>query len=179
MRLRKAMQRGLAIVEMAVVLPVILVLMVVALDFALALQAQNIIVNVSREGANIAARSTTYTPDQIMDALALTANPLQLQQRGMIYVTRVAGTANSGPVVLEQYRWTNGGLGAASQTWSGCGGWSSQGECLTTGSRPTVSGLPLALNDGEAAYAVEVFYEHETLTFVLDPTLNLYHRVFL
>ena len=69
-----------------------------------------------------------------MNALAASTPPLDMNKRGMIYITKIMGyTAKSGlrNIVLEQYRWDAGakvsGYLPASQVWQ-CGSWSN-GTC--------------------------------------------------
>ena len=170
--------KGVVVVEMVLVLPVLLMLMVAVIDLSRAIQANNILVNISREGANIASRSGE-TPQDVMSALSLTSDPLDLEADGMMYVTVVTGQEDAPPVVIEQYRWTDGGLPVASRTWAGCGVWGGDGECLSTDVRPPLGGFPIDLADGETVYSVEVFYEYSSISYVLGDTLPLYSNVYL
>ena len=64
----------------------------------------------SREGANLASRSTT-TPQYIMNALASTAQPLNMSSNGMIYITQVSGTTDGKIGLLH----STGGIGGIKQ----------------------------------------------------------------
>lgn len=185
--------RGIAAVEFAIVLPLLAVLLFMVVDLSRAIQAKIILLNISREGANLASRSTSDlsgSSQSIMNALAASTPPLDMNKRGMIYITKIMGyTAKSGlrNIVLEQYRWDAGakvsGYLPASQVWR-CGSWSN-GTCTNIAkadSAPTVSLMSGQLSDGELIYAVETFYNFDMLfgtlkignstTPILGPDLN-------
>ena len=191
--LRRA-ARGIAAVEFAIVLPLLAVLLFMVVDLSRAIQAKIILLNISREGANLASRSTTDlsgSGQTIMNALAASTPPLDMNKRGMIYITKIMGyTAKSGlrNIVLEQYRWDAGakasGYLPASQVWKQCGSWSN-GTCTNIAkadSAPAVSLMSGQLSDGELIYAVETFYNFDMLfgtlkignstTPILGPDLN-------
>ena len=79
---------GQSMVEIALVLPLLVLMALGIYDFSRAIQANNIIVNMSREGANLASR-TTRDPQDIMNALAFTVRlQLAIDTDGMMYVTK-------------------------------------------------------------------------------------------
>lgn len=191
--------RGIAAIEFGILLPVFVFLTLPLIDFARAIQANLILVNLTREGASLASRSP-QTPQTIMNALAQTTPPLQMSQRGMIYVTKVMGNAEncnkSGTnctvrnIVLEQYRWAGGwGMGGSapgSRIWGNCGGWRNDGTCSGLPSpgtsSPTASVMTGKLRDGQVVWAVETYYNFNmffqglTMGVLQMPTLgpNLY-----
>ena len=171
--------RGIAAVEFAIVLPLLALLLFMVVDLSRAIQAKIILLNISREGANLASRSTTDlngSSQTIMNALAASTPPLDMNKRGMIYITKIMGyTAKSGlrNIVLEQYRWDAGakvsGYLPASQVWQ-CGSWSN-GKCTNIAqadSAPAVSLMSGQLSDGELIYAVETFYNFDMLFGTLN-----------
>ena len=171
--------RGIAAVEFAIVLPLLALLLFMVVDLSRAIQAKIILLNISREGANLASRSTTDlngSSQTIMDALAASTPPLDMNKRGMIYITKIMGyTAKSGlrNIVLEQYRWDAGakvsGYLPASQVWR-CGSWSN-GTCTNIAkadNAPAVSLMSGQLADGELIYAVETFYHFDMLFGTLN-----------
>ena len=187
--------RGIAAVEFAIVLPLLAVLLFMVVDLSRAIQAKIILLNISREGANLASRSTTDlsgSGQSIMDALAASTPPLDMNKRGMIYITKIMGYASSPTasvrnIVLEQYRWDAGakasGYLPASQVWR-CGSWSN-GTCTGIGKNdkaPVLTLMSGQLADGELIYAVETFYNFDMLfgtlkignstTPILGPDLN-------
>ncbi len=169
-------QRGVAAVELALLLPMLVILALCALDGARALQANIIITNIGREGANLAARGGTDLEDGSQDiiyAVMASAPPLNVNQQGMMYITRVMGVGTTRSVVLDQYRWDDAArnLGARRSTYQpssrihACSAWNSAGKCtsISTTSRPTAAVLTGKLDDGEIVYVVETFYKFDML----------------
>lgn len=155
----RARQRGIALVEFALIAPVLILLMLGIFDYSRAIQANNILINMSREAGNLVAR-TTANPQYIMTAVADTADPLDMAAQGSLVITRLSGRADGRADVVEQYRWT-GGTNKQSRIWSGCGTWVS-GACTLPSPRPAVT-LPVVLSTGEMVYAVESYYRYDAL----------------
>lgn len=175
-------QQGVAAVELAILLPLLVFLILAVIDFARGLQANSILINLSRESANLAARSKLQLTDNsqaIMRAVAESAPPLDMNRRGMLYITKLMGYKDSSgaitTVVLEQYRWDDSvnnlgyrvsGYAPASKLWT-CSNWdSSTGECtgIATGvNAPRVSLMTGVLFEGEIIYAAESFYKFNVL----------------
>jgi hypothetical protein len=184
---------GAALVELAIILPVLLLLTFGVFEFGRAIQAKNIITGMSREGANLAAR-TQETPQTIMDAIASTADPLDMGANGMIFITEVMGvddgTGTVNPIVQDQDRYVNGGYTTAtSRVWGGCGSWT-DGKCTVSGNpvadlegdgAGTYSGMENpedgGIKAGETVYAVEVFYNYiPIIRYVMDNNIQIYSR---
>ncbi|MFC5475284.1 TadE/TadG family type IV pilus assembly protein [Paraherbaspirillum soli] len=171
-RLRPACA-GIAAIEFALILPLLLLLALPIVDLARAIQANMILINISREGANIASRSAqldSVSSQNVMNALAATTPPLDMSKQGMVYITKVMGHLQAGVVrnvILEQYRWTgNPGYAPASTVWT-CASWANDGSCSgipanpdNAGTANTMTGL---LADGDVVYAVEAFYNFNTM----------------
>jgi hypothetical protein len=171
-------QRGIAAVELALILPMLLLLMFCMIDAARALQANIIMVNIGREGANLVARGSTplETGSQdIIRALMASAPPLDVNRRGMVYITRVMGVMAGGvprSVVLDQYRWedTARGLGysfskykPASKVYA-CTSWDTEAcNSIRSTARPYTGIMDGQLDDGEVVYVVETFYNFDML----------------
>lgn len=176
--MRPRRQHGLAAVELALLLPMLLTLLFGMVDAARALQANLIMINIGREGANLVARGATQleTGNQdIIYALMASAPPLNVNQQGMVYITRVMGVVANGvstSVVLDQYRWDDAvrGLGYRSSGYLpgsrvyGCAAWNA-GACsgINSGARPAVPTMSGKLDDGEVVYVVETFYRYDML----------------
>lgn len=174
-----ARQRGIAAVEFALLLPLLLFLLFGVIDGARALQANIIIVNLSREGANLVSRGNTQLETNSQDiiyALMASAPPLNVNQRGMMYITRVMGvktsTGGTRSVVLDQYRWDDParGLGYSTSRYAPasrvyqCAGWTGpQCSAISTASRPSVNIMSGQLDDGEVVHVVETFYKYDML----------------
>jgi Flp pilus assembly protein TadG len=178
----KRRARGVAAVEFALVLPFLLFLIFAVTDFARGLQANMVMINLSREAANLAARSKLQLTDNsqaIMRAVAESAPPLDMNANGMLYITKLMGYKDSSgaitTVVLEQYRWDdsvnklgfrNSAYAPASKLWS-CANWSSTtGACLnipTGNNAPRITLMTGNLFEGEIIYAAESFYRFNIL----------------
>ena len=174
--------RGIAAIEFAIVLPLLALLLFMLADLSRAIQAKTILLNISREGANLSARATTDlngSSQGIMNALAATTPPLDMPARGMIYITKIMGYA-AGPhgsvrnIVLEQYRWNagvqHGAYQPPSQVWQ-CASWNADGACAHIGKSDAAPGVDLMqgqLADGELVYAVETFYHFDMLFGAID-----------
>lgn len=175
---RRARQRGLAAVELALLLPILCLLLFGVIDFFRALQANIIMTNIGREGANLVSRGSTGVEtgsQDIIYALMATAPPLNVNQQGMIYITRVMGVAGSSgttSVVTDQYRWDDtvrklgvnkSGYVPVSRVYNGCTGWSN-GACTSIGSpKPAVATMSGKLRDGEVITVVETFYKYDMM----------------
>jgi Flp pilus assembly protein TadG len=90
---------GQGVVEFALVLPVLVMLALGIFDYSRMIQASNIISNMSREGASLASR-TSIAPQEIMNAIASTAQPLSMGTNGAMYITQVT-QVNGVPTVQE------------------------------------------------------------------------------
>lgn len=144
---------GQAMIELALILPFLALLVLGVCDFSRAIHAKNVIINMSREGANLASRSSLAKQD-IMDALACTAQPLDMQGMGMMYITTVQGVKNGknvDPIIQSQEGWQNKSV---PQSLIG----------TPVGSNPVAKNLgTLSLKDGDTIYVVEVFYDYRSL----------------
>src|SRR5476649_377671 len=90
---RRRRSDGLAAVELALLLPVMLLLLTGLIDLARGLQADLVLINLSRESANNTARNNSTTMQNAMSAVSASAPPLDMNDRGMIYITEVMGVA--------------------------------------------------------------------------------------
>lgn len=179
--LHRQRSRGIAAVEFALLLPILLLLFIALIDVARALQANMIIINLGREGANLASRGKLQLSENaqaIIGQVAASAPPLDMNKLGMIYITRIMGSTANGvtrSIVLEQYRWDDSvnnrgyrvsGYAPVSKIWT-CGSWASTpaGSCVVPSgnSAPAVSMMSGQLLDGEVIYVVEVFYKFNML----------------
>jgi Flp pilus assembly protein TadG len=172
-------QRGIAAVELALLLPMLCLLLFGVMDAFRALQANIIMTNIGREGANLVSRGGTGVEtgsQDIIYALMASAPPLNVNLQGMVYITRVMGVAGSSgttSVVMDQYRWDDtvrklgvnrSGYAPASRVYAGCSGWSN-GACTTiaSNSRPAVATMSGKLRDGEVVVVVETFYKYDMM----------------
>ena len=176
---------GQAILEFVMVATLLMAMSYPVFDYFRAIQTYLILVNVSREGANLAARTIYTSPQDIMNALAATAPPLVMRDDGMVYITKVMGQRKNSSlvnnVVLEQYRWQQGwshsSYAPPTTIWN-CGAngthWAGDGSCssIPSNNRP-LANLQIALADGEVVYAVDVFYRMPSLFGFGSDLMNL------
>ncbi|MCL4745311.1 MAG: pilus assembly protein [Burkholderiaceae bacterium] len=172
-------QRGVSLVELALILPVLLIMVFGVIDFGRALHFNNILVNISREGANLASRYGDISVQEIIVALENTAEPLDMASDGMIYVTRVRGRSSDGRGVVEaQFRATVGNTSLPSRTWT-CPSWGGGGVCNVPATPPVVT-FDVALTDRDTIYVVEAIYDYTVLIgYVMKTAPQLYARTIL
>jgi len=141
-------------------------------DLSRAIQFDNVLIHLSREGANLASR-TTRAPNEIISVLSTTAQPLDLNQNGMIYITKVVGLANGRAAIEEQYRSLQGQSSLQSLLYS-CPAWQADGSCQVPGVLPTVQ-LAAPLLEGESVSIVEARYDYPLFTqYLFDAGPDLY-----
>jgi Flp pilus assembly protein TadG len=179
-------QRGAALLEFALVLPALLLLAFGTYDLSRAIDTEMILVNISREGADLMSRSADSASyaQLVMNALGDTAKPNYQESPGssgwksagtfennsQILITRIKGVASGSKVnatITEQYHWLRGSIAPTSQIWN-CGNhWNADGSCTIPSPAPVVIlgnlGSGDVLNDGDTFYAVEVFYDYSAL----------------
>ncbi len=174
MNCRRSLEHGLALVELALILPLLLLLVLGVIDFSRAIQFNNILINLSREGANLSAR-TTEQPENIFRALIDTATPFDMNADGMMYITKLVGRKDGRANVEEQHRPATGGKQSlSSRVWK-CSSWAG-GKCNVPNTRPVFT-LPndIQLTEGETVYAVEALYDYTLLTrYVISDDPKLY-----
>lgn len=170
-------ERGSSTIELALILPLLLFLIFVAVDFSRAIQMNNILVNLTREGADQLSRSnvTPQFAQYVMNALGDTAMPSYqdagqtgtfFEQNSAIVVTQIQGKLNAkGTVdatVTEQYKWLRGAMAPASELWNCGNNWKTDGSCTMPGTLPVIT-LSVPLNNGDIIYAVEALHTHDSL----------------
>ena len=146
-RTRTNSTSGQACIEMAIALLVLIPMLLGVYDFAI--RASNSISNMSREGANMASRLPDRRQD-IMNALAVTAQPLDMKANGMIYITQLQGDK-----IVSQVGWQSGDLNGVIS--------SRIGTPTAAEPTPVAHGVNAALGPTQTAYVVEVFYNYHSL----------------
>lgn len=178
-RQSKNKQTGLAAIEMIFVTPLLLLMLGGVFEITHYLQANSIVVGIGREGANLVARTSVNSPDEIMTLVAKTSGDIDLQRDGSIYITLVTGQEGKNPYVNEQYKWSKSGLTHGSATWSSCSGWSNN-TCALPSPKPTLNDFPLTLDPNESVYVVEIHYRYSPLTsFVYDTSFIISDTTYL
>lgn len=174
---------GQSVVELALIMPLLLVLTLGVADLGRALLFNNILINMSREGANLASR-TAQSPTFIIDTLNQTAAPLDMATHGMGILSRVkavdGGSGTVITVVVQQVRAVSGKTSLTSKLWV-CPSWAISGACnLPAADTSRAVTLPFTLALGFEVNVMETLYDYVPLTnFVLHTTQELYARTLL
>ena len=170
-RTHRPSQFGVAAIEFLLCLPLLLLLAFPVVDLARILQADIILTNISREGANLAVR-TQRSEQAIMESLAATALPLNMRNYGAIHITKILAHRAQGTtrnVVIAQHRWVNGAYVPRNGVWT-CGAsgsyWDGNGNCAglpPAAAAPEINVMRGRLQDGDVIYLVEAFYKFPLL----------------
>jgi len=178
--LKKTSINGFASVEMTLVLPVLLLIALAIYELTEMIQANNIIVSISREGANLISRTSTQSAQDVMTIVASTSNPLNLSDNGIIYISQIVGVENSDPYINKQFRWDGYGYDVNSRVWANCSLWNVEGECQLPSTKPSLSSFPLQLDDGESVYVVEVLYRYTpAFSYFFDKVYSIEESTYL
>jgi hypothetical protein len=110
-----AASRGAAIVEFALVLPILLFLVMAVIDIGHLIETRMILTNVSREGGSIGSRQTPIDVS-LTDMLVASGRPVDLGGAdGKVVVSRIAaGTSAGSPNPTVEVQYERGGLGVNS-----------------------------------------------------------------
>jgi len=182
----KTVFNGQSLIELALLLPLLLMLVFGVIDYARAIQFNNILVAMSREGANLASR-TSALPQDIIRALNNTAEPLVMSSRGRVFITKIVGRkvvatcvdappvyCTTFPKVESQTRAVVGAAALVSKVWACAAGWSGSGTCNSVPANATAV-IPMTLSDGEEVYAVEALYDYNVIVnYVMQGGPKLY-----
>ena len=148
-------ESGQAFVEFAFVAFILLALLFGLIDFGRAIYEHEVLVNLSREGANLAARGTGSTQTEILSnaaaAVIVSANPLNLNTKGLVIVTAVTNNGSGGLFISRQL--SQGGITATSKVGTGVG---------KPATLPATN--PQIPQSGQTLYATEVFYTYAPIT---------------
>lgn len=182
----KAVSRGQSLIELAILLPLLLMLVFGVIDYARAIQFNNILVAMSREGANLSSR-TSALPQDIIRGLNVTADPLVMNTRGRIFITHIIGKkvvpacvdapptfCTTYPSVISQTRAVSGSASLTSKVWACGAGWNGSGTCTFVPANASAT-IPMTLSDGEEVFAVETIYDYNVIVnYVMQTGPKLY-----
>ena len=142
-------ERGQALVEFTFVGMMMCVLMFGLIDASRALLVRQVMVNVSREGANLVSRGTL--PADAVTAVTQSAAPLDITKFGLVIVT-IVGHDSSGNLIATDQQ-IGGGLSG------------SQSRVAPQGVGGSVN-LPVAdlIPDGQSIAVAEVYYQYTPVT---------------
>jgi Flp pilus assembly protein TadG len=151
-------ERGLALVELAICLPVLLVLVFGLIDFSQIIYDDEQITGLSRQGSDLASRGTSLT--STVSALVVQGAPLNIGTNGRIILTEVAYNSSNIPQIVAQAE-SPAGISVSSAVGSGVG---------NSANMPPSSSTVLAA--GQTLYITEVFYSYSPIT----PVGGLLHK---
>jgi hypothetical protein len=170
---RIASDRGQGLVEMAILLPVVMMVALGVVDVSYALLDQHIVSKVSREGANLISRDVTlFDAGNVLKKMQIRPVDIDTNTRVIFSVLRKgsnSGTPNYDRVILYQ-RYAVGAISASStlQTSGGSFGPSPDFQAINSDADTGLRILSLPANldvaRGSLLYVAEVFTNHELLT---------------
>ena len=168
----KKHQRGQSLVEMALVMPLLILIVFGVVEVSYALFDQHIVTRLTREGSNLISRSTTLG-DAMTALRTMDSAPVDLDNGSRIIFSVVrnvptVGAANYNLAILSQ-RHSYGSLSAAStiQT-QGSASFGPGPEYAAVNqdnnTNLRVTNLPVTLSLGTSLYITEIYTTHPTLT---------------
>lgn len=154
-------ERGTALVELAISLPLLLVLVFGLIDFSQMIFDEQVMSGISRQGSNLASRGAIVNPNPTTDPLGLQTivtalvtqgSSLNIGTNGRIIVTAVSDDTKGVPQIVDQQESTTG-ISVTSSIGSG------------NGNPATVSsGAVTVLSTGHTLFITEVFYSYQPMT---------------
>jgi hypothetical protein len=154
-------KKGIAALELALILPILLVLVFGIIDFGRLIRARLIITNVSREGGSMVSRSFK-SGDDLLTMLQSSGAPLDLNGSGKIYVSRIkAGTSRSSPNPLIDPQVLKGNLSVSSQIRTNV---TNLGLSAALYQHLIFEGSPQNTSDIAEVWVVEVYYKYKPIT---------------
>ncbi len=149
-------ERGAALVELAICVPLLLIMVFGLIDFSQMIFDNQRMSGLSRQGSDLASRgrslADTGTEIGVVTALGVQGASMNIGTQGRIFVTEVAGTSTSPQIVAQQESST--GIAATSVTAS----WVSNPTKYLPTNAATV------LNAGQTLYVTEIFYSYSPMT---------------
>ena len=156
-------KKGIAALELALILPILLILVFGIIDFGRLIQARLIITNVSREGGSLASRGFK-SGDDLLTMLQASGTPLDLNGSGKIYVSRIGhGTSlrNPNPYIDPSSSVSKGNLGVSSQIRTNV---TNLGLSAAIYNHLIFEGPPQNTSDIAEVWVVEVYYKYKPIT---------------
>jgi hypothetical protein len=154
-------KKGIAALELAFILPMLLILVFGIIDFGRLIQARLIVSNVSREGGTLASRSF-ISGDDLLSMLQSSGAPLDLNGSGKIYVSRIKhGISRSSPNPYIDPQVSRGNLSVSSQIRTGV---TRLGLSAALYQHLIFEGSPQNTSDIAEVWVVEVYYKYNPIT---------------
>lgn len=143
-------ERGAALIELAICVPMLLILVFGLIDFSQIISNYQQMSGLSRQGCNLASRGTSLA--DTVSALGAQGASLNIGTKGKIFVTAVADDVNGIPRIVDQVV-SPAGISVTSKVGSGIGAAASMPSSANT-----------VLQAGQTLYIVEVFYSYTPMT---------------
>jgi hypothetical protein len=156
-------KKGIAALELALILPILLVLVFGIIDFGKLIQARLIVTNVSREGGSLASRAVNSGND-LLSMLQSSGTPLDLNGLGKIYISRIRAGISLGspnPYIDPNSSWSAGSLGVSSQIQTNV---TNLGLSAALYNHLKFEGPPQNTSDISEVWVVEVYYKYKPIT---------------
>jgi hypothetical protein len=174
-------QRGAALLELAILLPLLVVLAFGVIDLGRLIHARLIVANVSREGGSLASRDLqlgTTAGTTLIDMLLSSAKPFELSgSLGRIYVTKIkAGRTLNDPLPYIFSRDSGGSYGISSSI-RGNVTRTPTGVPTSLYNRLIFEEAPQSASDIAEITVVEVFYFYRPITPLPNFVQNLFPDV--
>jgi len=166
--------RGQSVVEMAVVLPLLLIVVLGVIEVSYALLDQHVVTKLTREGSNLISRETSLA-DAVNALKSMSGRPVNFNSNSKVIFSVVrrgatTGTNNYNKDVLYQ-RYEYGAIaGTSAISTRGAGSYGTGPEYEATNAdgdtNIQVTNLPagIVLSTGGTLYITEIFTTHELIT---------------
>ena len=160
-RLRK--ESGQALVEFALVVPLMLTFVFGIWDFSRAIYDRQVITNLAGEGSSLASRSTDTLATDILAVVADTGSDINMSTNGCVIMTTVTSATSKGKTTYPI---------TGQATSSPCNGGVSRvgsctpvsGTCTGLATIPTGVQTLFTVNPNATVYITEVFFEYSPAT---------------
>ena len=160
-------QTGLATVEFALIAVALIVMVCGLIDVGRAIYAKQVLLNLSREAANLSARGTSLQEAATLEVSY--ADPLNMASAGRIVVSTVTRDGAGNPFITQQC-WDGGLTAAQAPSQLGNLAVCSPAPLAPPPSNPAASpanaaGVPSTLPPtGKTLYVAEVYYQFQPAT---------------
>lgn len=88
-RTKRGTERGAALLELAVILPLLVIMVLGVIDLGRLIHARLVVTNISREGGSLASRGRGGTDANLLAMLQSSATPFDLATQGRIFITEI------------------------------------------------------------------------------------------
>lgn len=163
---RRYSERGASALELALLLPLLVVLVFGVIDLGRLIHARLVVTNVSREGGSLASRDI-QTGNNLIAMLQSSATPFDLVNEGKIYVWKIkGGVSRNAPLPYIDSRFESPGGYFVSSSIGGNVGQTPTGFLQTSPlwNHLVFEPAPQGTSDIAEISIVEVFYHYRPIT---------------